>query len=108
MRGALPFALPALDQGGAAPVWTGTDFVVGDSRCRVLSFKVGESGWSDELTAFHDDTAGADHFIDIASRRHALAAIQRHVAAPTPVILEVGCSSGHFLRLLRTAMPDAV
>jgi SAM-dependent methyltransferase len=108
MGASLPFALPAPGQTSEAPVWTGAEFVVGDMRCRVLCFPIGVSGWSDDLTAFHDDTAGADHFIDVASRRHTLGALARCVSGRAPVVLEIGCSSGHFLRLLQAEMPEAI
>jgi tRNA G46 methylase TrmB len=51
--------------------------------------------------------AGRDHFIDVASRAHALAQVKRAVRASSPVVLEVGCSSGYFLEQLCAAMPQA-
>ena len=66
-----------------------------------------EFGWSDELTQLHEESAGADHPIDRLSRSWALSALRRHVRDAAPAILEVGCSSGFFLRELRTEWPAA-
>jgi SAM-dependent methyltransferase len=72
-----------------------------------LSYETSDSGWTDDLTALHEEKAGADHFIDLASREYALGQLERFTPAPAPVILEVGCSSGFLLRLLRERMPTA-
>lgn len=81
--------------------------MVGGETVRVLSFGVAASGWTEALTELHEATAGRDHFIDVASRAHALEQVKRSARAAPPVILEVGCSSGYFLDELRTALPDA-
>jgi SAM-dependent methyltransferase len=73
-----------------------------------LSYPVRPSGWSDELTAFHEGTAGEDHVIDRASRRHAIGQVRRHAGGSSPVVLEVGCSSGWLLRQLRSELPHAL
>jgi SAM-dependent methyltransferase len=90
------------------PVWTGGGFQLGQALLPILSYEVGKSGWTDQLTTFHEETAGADHFIDRASREHALAQICRHMDRRAGTILEVGCSSGFMLRLLRERLPHAV
>jgi ubiquinone/menaquinone biosynthesis C-methylase UbiE len=74
---------------------------------RVLSFGTAKSGWTEHLTELHEDAAGRDHFIDVASRAHALAQVKRVAATSPAVVLEVGCSSGYFLEQLRAAMPQA-
>ena len=103
-----PFRWPIPPLATVEPVWTGCGFRVGGQHCPVLSYTVGSSGWSDDLTTFHEDTAGSDHPIDRASRHHALKQIQRHAAGRTnPVILEVGCSSGFLLEAIRYQVPDA-
>jgi SAM-dependent methyltransferase len=61
----------------------------------------------DELTRFHEDTAGSSHFIDLASRQHALEQLHSHVRGVSPVILDIGCSSGFMLRLAREHVPHA-
>ena len=104
---ALSFDWPIPPGSAAAPIWTGDGFRIGDRTERVLAFPTGESGWHDGLTDLHEETAGGDHFIDIASRRHTLAELRRELTGPRPTVLEVGCSGGHFLRDLIAAMPEA-
>jgi SAM-dependent methyltransferase len=88
-------------------VWTGRGFELDGVRVPVLSYGVGDSGWSDGLTTMHEDTAGAAHPIDLASRRHAVEQLRKHVARPDAVVLEVGCSTGYLLHDLQAAMPQA-
>ena len=106
MNFAFPWPVPP----GAsdAPVWMGDGFRVGAERRPLLAYTVGDSGWTDDLTAFHEDNAGSDHFIDRASRAHALGQVKRHARAARPVLLEVGCSSGFFLEELRRELPHAL
>lgn len=99
-----PFPIPA--GFSSMPIWTGRGFQIGNLTTPILSYQIAESGWTDELTEFHEDTAGANHFIDRASRRHALEQLA-HVHHATPIILDVGCSSGFMLRLVREKMPHA-
>lgn len=87
------------------PIWTGHGFRLRDVLVPVLSYEVGSSGWNDELTRFHEETAGADHFIDRASRQHALEQLDKYCTGKSPVILEVGCSSGFLLHLVRERLP---
>lgn len=98
-------ALPPLPGGADAPVWTGQGFRIGNRETAVLSYNVGESGWTDELTTFHEGTAGEDHYIDRASRRHTASQLRRWITADRPVIIDIGCSSGLMLRLLRQEFP---
>jgi SAM-dependent methyltransferase len=106
-RHSMNYSWPPLPASTERPVWTGHEFRVGDRALRVLSYETGGSGWTDELTSFHEEKAGADHSIDLASREYALGQIRKFVPVPAPFILEVGCSSGYFLRLLRERMPQA-
>jgi SAM-dependent methyltransferase len=101
------FPWPTLPDRAANPVWTGRGFLVGGEHFSVLSYRVSASGWTDGLTSFHEENAGSDHFIDRASRGHALAEVKRHARGPRPVILEVGCSSGFMLEDLRRELPHA-
>jgi SAM-dependent methyltransferase len=73
----------------------------------VLPYGANASGWTDDLTTFHEETAGPNHFIDRASRQHAQQQLCQHVRAASPVILEVGCSSGFMLHLIREHFPHA-
>jgi SAM-dependent methyltransferase len=104
----LAFPWPVPPGASAVPVWTGDGFRIGSERRSLLAYAVGDSGWTDDLTAFHEDNAGSDHFIDRASRAHALGQVKRHARGPRPVVLEVGCSSGFFLEELRRELPHAL
>lgn len=104
----LPFPLPPQSPGKPIPVWAGNGFRVGESFSPVLEYSSNSHGWTDDLTAMHEETAGASHFMDCASRSHALSQLQKHIRVKTPVILEVGCSSGFMLRLMRNHLTDAL
>jgi ubiquinone/menaquinone biosynthesis C-methylase UbiE len=101
------FPWPALFEGGPRPVWTDGGFQVDGKRAPVLSYGVGASGWSDELTSMHEDIAGSTHPIDLASRRHAVEQLRRNLPGPDAAVLEVGCSSGYLLRDMKAALPHA-
>jgi SAM-dependent methyltransferase len=89
------------------PIWGRHGFLLGGKSHPVIKYEVGSSGWSNELTNFHESTAGPNHFIDQASRQHALEQLKNFLYNPSPVILEVGCSSGFMLRLIRKGLPEA-
>ena len=101
----MDFPWPALD--GLPPQWTGAGFLVGGRRVGVLAYNGGDSGWSDGLTHMHESWAGADHPIDDLSRSWAASALRRHAATASPVVLEVGCSSGFLITRLRHEWPSA-
>ena len=103
----LPYPWPPLPGRSERPVWTGKGFCLGDAWMPILQYEGGSSGWTEELTFFHEETAGEDHFIDKASREHALEQLHKYVKGRSPVILEVGCSSGFLLRSIRENMPQA-
>jgi ubiquinone/menaquinone biosynthesis C-methylase UbiE len=73
----------------------------------VLAYDSSTSAWTDELTSFHEETAGENHYIDIASRNHTIAALRQSLRAERPVIIDIGCSSGAMLRELRKAFSKA-
>lgn len=98
---------PILPGYSEKPIWTGHGFQIGSNLSPILSYRVAESGWTDELTEFHEDTAGANHFIDRASRRQALEQLGR-VAVDSPIILDIGCSSGFMLRFVKERLPRAL
>lgn len=86
--------------------WNGQYFDVDGRSVRVLSYDVAQSGWTDELTHLHEETGGSDHFIDVASRRHALDEVTRCSAGADTTILEIGVSSGFLLRDMLARLPD--
>ncbi len=105
MSAGFPWPSP---RAGAEVRWTGDGFLVGGERVPYLAFPVGEPGWSDDLTTLHEETNGADHPLDVASRARALAALRRlRFGDRRGALLEVGCSSGYFLRAARAAYPGA-
>jgi SAM-dependent methyltransferase len=89
-------------------VWDGQRFHIGGKEEKVLAYDVGDSGWTDELTTFHEETAGANHYIDLASRRHAVNSVRRWAPNPRPVVLDIGCSSGFLLRDLASSILESV
>jgi ubiquinone/menaquinone biosynthesis C-methylase UbiE len=93
----LPFALPPQEPGKPRPVWLGNGFRAEGDYFRILDYSSNAAGWNDNLTSFHEETAGSDHFIDRASRQHALDQLIRYAGSKPAVILEVGCSSGYLL-----------
>ena len=102
-----PFPWPSLSEGGPRPVWTGRGFEIDGRRVPVVSYDVGDSGWSDALTTMHEDVAGAAHPIDVASRGLAVSQLRKHLPRADAAVLEVGCSSGYLLQEMRTALPEA-
>jgi len=87
------------------PAWTGTGFRIADRETAILAYHIGESGWTDDLTFFHEATAGEDHYIDRASRLHTMSELRRWLATDSPVLIDIGCSSGIMLRWLRKGFP---
>lgn len=100
------FPWPVPPGSTAPPVWTERGFVLDGVPTPVVAYAVGVSGWSDDLTSFSEEHAGSDHPIDRASREFALAGLDR-LPRDDAVVLEVGCSSGYYLRLLRERLPRA-
>jgi SAM-dependent methyltransferase len=90
---------------GDSARWNGEAFDLGNERVRVLAYDVSPSGWTDELTRLHEDAGGSDHFIDVASRSHALAEAERSVRCTTSIVLEIGVSSGFLLSELKARLP---
>jgi SAM-dependent methyltransferase len=89
-------------------VWNGEAFELGSETVRVLAYDVEPSGWSDELTRLHEEVGGSDHFIDVASRFHALSEVERGIIRVPSIILEIGVSSGYLLGDLVSQLPEHV
>jgi SAM-dependent methyltransferase len=103
----LPFELPAPKGSHHRPVWTGSGFTLGAETVPILEYSENFAGWSDDLTAMHEEAAGDSHPIDQASRRGTIQQLRRFTRSPESSILEIGCSSGFLLRDLRTEFPLA-
>jgi SAM-dependent methyltransferase len=80
--------------------WNGEAFELDGNSVRVLSYDVSPSGWTEELTQLHEEMGRSDHFIDVASRAHAIDEVERCVTRPSSIVLEIGVSSGFLLREL--------
>jgi SAM-dependent methyltransferase len=99
---------PPVSAGEDPSVWNGGAFVRSGQSTRVLAYEVGESGWSDELTELHESaTESGTHFIDVASRDHAISELKRALGARPASIMEVGCSAGHLLADMHRSLPNA-
>src|SRR5260221_7588951 len=101
-----PFPLPPRRNEEPAPTWTGAGFAIAGEATPVLAYNIQASGWTDELTAFHESQAGDQHYIDKASRKNALDCLRRFCATPKPIIMDIGCSSGFMVRDIHQAMPE--
>ena len=100
-----PLELPHPSDRSRRVAWVGDGFEVDGVRSRILTYAVAPSGWSEALTRLHETVGGSDHFIDVASRRHAIGEVERGVPASPSLVLEVGCSSGYLLRELVARLP---
>jgi SAM-dependent methyltransferase len=104
----LPFTLPPPPDSSESPAWTGKGFRL-DGRVRpVLAYGVEQSGWDEDLTSVHENTAGESHFIDVLSRRSATDELLRFKLASGSVVMDIGCSSGFLIRDLRAALPQTI
>ena len=91
---------PPVLAGEEPPVWSGSAFVRSGESIRVLAYEVGESGWSDELTELHESaTESGTHFIDVASRDHAINELKRALGT------KPSCSSATRLIMNPSAFP---
>jgi SAM-dependent methyltransferase len=103
----LPFQLPRPLNSLSQPEWIGGGFRVGQHIVPVLEYSENFAGWSDDLTALHEESAGKSHPIDVASRKDALRQLLARVRVRRPCILEIGCSSGFMIKEMKRALPEA-
>lgn len=104
----LPFTLPPISSENEIPSWEGNGFRVGNEFTKVLQYSINTLGWNDDLTFFHEESAGDQHFIDRASRDHAIQQLKKNLHNKNnPSILEIGCSSGFMLQRIVKAFPHA-
>ncbi|MBY0376347.1 MAG: class I SAM-dependent methyltransferase, partial [Bryobacteraceae bacterium] len=101
----LPFAFPNPAGGPDAVSWEQGVFRYGDCSTTVLKYAVGDSGWNEDLTSLHEESTSADHFMAVASRRHAIERLN-HWLPQEAIVLEIGCSSGHLLQDLQVLRPS--
>ena len=99
---------PPLNESATRPIWNGRGFQVGSQTVPVLCYADRDSGWSEGLAQIHEESAGRDHYIDRASRAHALEALRPILGRGRPVVMEIGCNKGYFLADLIAHAPHAV
>ncbi len=104
----LPFDLPPPAGYMVSPKWDGQNFVFGDHCTSVLEYSENFAGWSDDLTALHEEAAGDSHPIDLASRDNAITQAKKYISTDQAVIMEIGCSSGFLIRDLTRAFPESI
>ena len=104
----LPLDLPIPEGYSVPPKWDGRNFVFGDKKTPVLEYSEDFAGWSDDLTALHEEVAGDSHPIDLASRNDAIEQVKKFMPSAEAVIMEIGCSSGFLIRDLVKYFPKAV
>lgn len=86
----IPFQLPPTSQNSPIPIWTGNDFQIGDERTKILHYSTNHAGWNDELTSYHENAAGENHFIHQASRKYTLSELKKSLTTiSNPSILEM-------------------
>jgi 2-polyprenyl-3-methyl-5-hydroxy-6-metoxy-1,4-benzoquinol methylase len=103
-----PLRFPAPSGCSEPAVWTGREFLVDGNPAPILSYDTGPAAWNDELTQVHEEAAGGDHYIDRASRENAVEQLRRWLRPTSAIIMDIGCSSGFLLTLLRRRFPDCV
>ena len=104
----IPFKLPAPEGYSSGPTWNGEYFMLDGMRHDILEYSENFAGWSDDLTALHEEAVGESHPIDIASRNDALSQAKLSEPDSNTVIMEIGCSSGFLIRELVAEFPNSV
>jgi len=102
-----PFQLPKVPGYSEEPVWENGSFMLGNTRHKVIKYSQNDMGWNDDLTILHEESATETHPIDMASRKQAISQVRHFCKKKQPVILEIGCSSGYFLKDLQKNFPEA-
>jgi SAM-dependent methyltransferase len=104
----LPVPIPTPPGYRDTPIWTGNGFAVGgQSIQRILSYQSNYAGWTNELTEIHEDSGDQYHYINVASREHTAGTLAKWLPGGAPSIIDIGCSSGYMIRLLRQRLPAA-
>jgi SAM-dependent methyltransferase len=104
----LPFQLPPPEGYVSSPKWDGKNFIYDEVCSPVLEYSENFEGWSDDLTALHEEVTGNSHPIDRASREDAIKQVDRLAPHAQSIIMEIGCSSGFLIRDLVASFPDAL
>lgn len=103
----MEFKFPAPHGSLDEPAWTGTEFLLGSEKIRVLKYTQCDEGWDASLTEFHEDAAEeGNHYIDRASRFRACHELKKTIKNKNAVILEIGSSSGYLLEEIKKILPE--
>ncbi len=70
--------------------------------CKVLEYSENFLGWSDDLTKIHDSLG--DHPIDVYSRKLCIRSLKKYKNGSNFLILEIGCSSGKLIELIKSEL----
>ena len=105
-QGVFNYPWPAPSSSGEAPIWTGRGFRYKGELHPVFCYNQSESNWTSELTTLHEMEAGLNHPIDIASRRLAIDTVKKYCKVQSPILLEIGSSSGYLLSELQATLPQ--
>jgi len=103
----IPFLLPPPAGFSGNPIWNGYEFLIDGVSQEILEYSENFSGWSDDLTALHEEASGNNHPIDVASRQDAIAQVRACNVSSGTVIMEIGCSSGYLIQDLVKSFPGA-
>ena len=104
----ITFKLPIPHGYKSHPCWDGRKFILDNDSLNILEYSENFSGWSDDLTALHEEIIGDNHPIDIASRANAISRVRDFNLNKNCIIMEIGCSSGFLIRDLVHSFPDSV
>jgi SAM-dependent methyltransferase len=93
--------------------WENGTFIFYDDKqnkheCRIIEYSENYEGWTDHLTEIHEENHGNSHPIDIFSRNNCIKYIKKFQKINSPVILEIGCSSGYLLENLIAEFPESL
>ena len=100
------FPWPSIPPSTSIPRWNGNGFALDGHRHPVLCYAKKESNWSDDLTELHEQEAGRNHPIDVASRYLAKETIRQYCLHSGATVLEAGSSSGYLLEELQAEFPS--
>jgi tRNA G46 methylase TrmB len=81
--------------------------LLGDQSTPVLEYSEIVAGWSDYLSALHEEAAGDSHPTPVFSGNHAVAQVKKCFPSTLTVIREIGCSSGFLIKDLAAPFPEA-
>lgn len=109
----LPFELPVPPGSKIAPTWIGNGFLLDGVVVQVLRYANSESGWSEEITEYHDSAYRRHHWVNVSSRQNALLQIKTYSQGirsenRRPTILEIGSPPGFFLEEASAQLPEAI